>query len=341
MRGPLSLLLICALAAVSGCARPAKPLLQPADPPLVWPPSPDQPRILHLGELTGSDDLGAPKSSARFWHELFHGPVPPAKLITPHAVAVHPDGQRVAVADTNAKCLHLFDLAARRYTRYDACDPAGTLFECPIGVAWARDTLYVADSKLGAVAVLRPAGPGPLLGREHLQRPAGLAYSPARDLLYVTDSAAHAVLAFHLDGRLALTFGSKGTGPGEFNFPSHLACAPDGTLAVADSLNFRIQRFTAEGKPLGEFGHKGDAPGDFALPKGVAVTPQGDLWVVDAHFENIQGFTPRGELLLAFGGEGQGPGQFWLPAGICVDARRRMWIADTYNRRLQVFELLE
>ena len=340
MRGLVTMLLMSGLV-TAGCAQPSKPLLRPADPPVVWPKSPDSPRIMHLGELTGSDDLGAKKSSAQFWHEVFHGPIAPSKLVTPHAVAVDRDGERVAVADTTAKCVHVFDLARRKYTRHEACDAAGTPFECPVGVAWAGGTLYAADSLLGAVAVLHGSGPGQLMGKEQLQHPAGLAYSPANDLLYVTDSAAHAVVALHRDGRLAQRFGSKGTGPGKFNFPSHVACGPDGTVVVADSLNFRVQEFTAEGRPLGEFGRKGDAAGDFALPKGVAVAPDGHLWVVDAHFENVQAFTSQGELLLAFGSEGHGPGEFWLPAGVCVDARRRMWVADTYNRRLQVFELLE
>ncbi|MBN2563194.1 MAG: 6-bladed beta-propeller [Phycisphaerae bacterium] len=330
------------LALAAGCARPASgPLFEPSDPPLVWPKSPDPPRICHLGELSSSEDLGAGKSAGQVWHEILHGPTEPAKLLTPYAVAVHKDGLRVAVADTTGKCAHAFDLEKRKYTRHDVCDAAGTLFGCPVGVAWAGDDLYVADSSLHAVAVIRPSGPGQLIGRDALQHPAGLAYSPAGDLLFVTDTGANSVFVFHRDGRLVRQFGSKGTGSGEFNHPSHVACGPGGTVAVADSLNFRVQQFTAEGVPLGEFGRKGDATGDFALPKGVAVSTEGNLWVVDARFENVQGFTPQGELLLAFGGEGHGPGEFWLPAGIYVDAQQRMWVADTYNRRLQVFKLLK
>jgi sugar lactone lactonase YvrE len=325
----------------AGCSKPATPLLAGSDPPQVWPKKPDEPRLRLLGEITGSEDLGASKSAARFWDELFHGPRPPSRLITPHAVAVNDDGQRVAVADTNGKCVHVFDLQRRQYRRLEICDADGTRFECPVGVAWSGDTLYAADSKLHAVAVIGAAGPASRIGTEQLQHPAGLACSPGGDLIYVSDSTQHTVWAFRPDGEPAFSFGSRGSGPGQFNYPSQLVCAPDGTVVVADSLNFRIQRFTADGKPLGVFGRKGDAAGDFALPKGVAVSPEGYLWVVDAQFENVQGFTPDGELLLAFGGEGQAPGEFWLPAGICIDAQRRMWVADTYNRRVQVFELFE
>ncbi len=342
MKRTLATIGALSLAVGVGCARPAeRPLFAPSDPPLVWPKPPDSPRVCYLGTLSSSQELGARKSASQVWHEILHGPTPPEKLVTPYAVAVCVDGRRVAVADTTGKRVHLFDLQQRKYTRHDVCDAAGTQFECPVGVAWVGDVLYVADSVLHAVAVIRPSGLGPLIGRDQLRRPAGLAYSPGSDLLYVTDTDANAVFAFHQDGRLAWRFGSRGTGLGEFNRPSHIACGPDGTVAVADSFNFRIQRFTAEGSPLGAFGHKGDAAGDFALPKGVAVSPEGHLWVVDAQFENVQGFTPQGELLLAFGGEGHGPGEFWLPAGICVDAQQRLWVADTYNRRLQVFKLLK
>jgi DNA-binding beta-propeller fold protein YncE len=273
-------------------------------------------------------------------------------------VAVDAGGDQVAIADTNGRCVHLYDLEAQRYGRIDAVGAPPRPFECPVAVAWADDTLWVADSKLAIVvrtsrpwAHRRDGGGTPSggdaaptwqpIGEGELVRPAGMAYSAANELVYVVDTAAHSVKAFDRSGVMTLSFGEQGAGPGQFNFPSHVACAPDGTLVVSDSLNFRVQRFDAQGAPMGSFGGKGDAAGDLSLPKGVAVDPDGNVWVVDANFENVQAFTPEGNLLMAMGGEGHEPGEFWLPAGVTIDGRRRMWIADTYNRRVQVFELLE
>jgi DNA-binding beta-propeller fold protein YncE len=317
----------------AGCAAPKFTLLTPPEPSIVWPKPPDTARIRYLGELKGSGDLHPQKNASEFWNEIVHGPIQPSSLVSPHAVAVHADGSRVAVADTTAGAVHIFDLERQVYER--------KLLECPVAVVWINDRLLVADSKRHAVAELEVDGQTKWFGTDILKRPSGIAFCDKNNLCYVSDAGAHAVLAFDRGGNLVFQFGTHGGGPGQFNCPSQIACAPDGTLAVVDSLNFRVQRFDLDGTPLSTFGSKGDAAGDLALPKGVSSGPSGNLWVVDAHFENIQVFMPDGTLLLAFGKEGHGPGEFWLPAGICIDMRNRMWVADTYNQRVQVFELMQ
>lgn len=331
---------VALVAAVTGCAGPASELFTPAKTPVVWPKEPDAPRIRFLGEIRSGTELRTKKTLAEAFNEVLFGPAAPRRLINPYAVAVHADGNRVAVADTNGGCVHVIDTAKQAYVRRDACGAKGEGLQCPVGVAWVGDTLCVADSKRHGVAIYDANGVGRWIGRDVLQRPAGLAHCSTNDLLYVSDAGADAIVAFERDGRLVFQFGSRGPGPGQFNLPAQIACGPDGAIAVADSLNFRVQRFAADGSFAAAFGQKGDAAGDLALPKGIAFDPEGNLWVVDAQFENVQGFTADGKLLLAFGQEGQGPGQFWLPAGICIDARRRMWIADSYNRRVQAFELM-
>ncbi len=333
-------LLFATTAWTIGCSQVVHPLAPP-DPPIVWPTPPDQPRVRFLGQIRGSTDFRPrDKSVGESWNEFLYGPKPASMFVTPHAVAVDPDGQRAAVADTGGACVHMLDWAGLRYDRKDAAGAPPQRFQCPIAVAWAGDTLWVADAKLHALAIIEPSGTSRWVGGDALKRPAGLAYCPENDLFYVADTGTHEILAFDRRGTPVLQFGSRGSGPGQFNTPSHVACGPGPTIAVADSLNFRVQRLGPDGAPLGTFGQKGDAPGDFALPKGIAFDPDGHLWVVDAHFENVQAFTPQGQLLLVIGHEGREPGEFCLPAGLCIDAKRRLWIADSYNRRVQVFELM-
>jgi DNA-binding beta-propeller fold protein YncE len=324
----------------AGCAQQNVALLVPPEPPIIWPKPPDDAHVRYLGEFKSSTDLHVPKPAAQFWRELLYGPEPPSVLVKPHGVAVSADGNRLAVTDTDIAGVHVFQLEPRSYQRIETWGAPNQRFECPTAVAWDGDTLWVADSKLHAVAILRPGSPGRLIGADRLRRPSGLAFCPASGRAYVADAGGHAVVAFDRQGKEVLRFGKQGAELGDFNYPGHLAIGPDGTLVVADCLNFRVQRFDPEGAPLGAFGQKGDAPGDFSLPKGVTIAPDGNIWVVDANFENVQAFTPSGQLLMVFGEEGQKPGQFWLPAGACIDARGRVWIADTYNRRVQVFELL-
>lgn len=358
----VSVTLMTLVITAAGCSQPKRDFLAPPEPAVVWPKSPDQPRVRYLGDLTGSEDIGVKKSFRDAWGEFLYGPRPPMTMATPQAVAVDDTGTKVAVADVSEKCVHLFDLQAKTYKRLievgassgqgaaerpkseqekpDRNSPAINSFECPVAVCWAGDTLWVADARLHALAIFRPDGSSRWTGGEKLKRPAGIAYCPANQLCYVCDAGAHRVLAFDANGTVVSEFGSHGTGPGQFNVPSHLACGGD-VLVIADSLNFRVQRLSLDGSPIVQFGQKGDAAGEMALPKGVAVGPDGAIWVVDAHFENVQAFTPQGELLMSFGQEGHGPGEFWLPAGICIDGQNRMWIADTYNRRVQVFALIQ
>lgn len=337
-RHTAALKVVALLFAAAGCSQAPVSPLTPPSPPVVWPKPPDVARVQYLGSLVGGQSLRAKKSLSETWDELLHGPKPPEVFVTPHAVAVHPDCQRVAVADTNAACVHLLDLQAGKYERLTAVGRSDRL-QCPVGVAWVGASIWTADSKARAVAALgSPASRW--IRNEFLERPAGIAFCPENRLCYVSDSAGHGILAFDEQGTCVLRFGTHGNGPGQFNGPSHIACGPGPALVVADSLNSRLQYLGPDGTFIAQIGRKGDAAGDLSLPKGVAFDPQGNIWVVDAHFENVQAFTPDGRLLMSFGHEGQGIGEFSLPAGVAIDAKGRIWVADTYNRRVQVFELL-
>lgn len=66
--------------------------------------------------------------------------------------------------------------------------------------------------------------------------------------VYVLDSQAHRILVFAPDGTLLREMGRKGGGPGELQFPTSLAVAPDGSVVVYD---FRkgLVRYAPDGSP--------------------------------------------------------------------------------------------
>src|SRR5688572_2503819 len=66
-------------------------------------------------------------------------------------------------------------------------------------------------------------------------------------------------------------WGRKGTGDGQFSYPSDVAVARDGTIAVADSNNNRIQCFHSDGTFIRKWGKKGIDDGDFDFPIGLAI----------------------------------------------------------------------
>jgi hypothetical protein len=66
--------------------------------------------------------------------------------------------------------------------------------------------------------------------------------------LYVLDSGNHRIQKFGRDGKFIETIGSKGQGPGEFQFPESLEIDSEGFLYVAEMGNRRIQILNPDGK---------------------------------------------------------------------------------------------
>ena len=328
--------LMGALMAALGCARgPAYPWRAPAE-PHVWPLPPDPPRIRHEGVIA-SGELGRFRNGAFSLLDLLFGG-PKITFGSPHGIAA--DATTLAIADSSRAVIHLLDLERRRYRTIASAGK--TPLSCPIGVALdGTGGLFVADSSQARVFHLSDRGR--MLGEAQAKfvRPAGLAYDAARQLLHVVDAGAHSVLSFQVAAggfRLVRTLGQRGQGSGSFNFPTHAAVAPDGTVHVADSLNHRVQMFGPDGKSLGAFGKAGDGTGDFAKAKGVGIDSQGRIYVVDSLYDVVQIFDRKGRCLLAFGGSGPGEGLLWLPTGIAIDGGDRIYVADSGNSRVQVYQ---
>jgi len=166
----------------------------------------------------------------------------------------------------------------------------------------------------------------------------GITFS--KGFFYCVDTQGHRVLCFDRGGKLAFSFGKRGTGAGEFNFPTHIA-ADNENIYVTDAMNFRVQVFDHQGKYTGAFGSQGRGGGNFSKPKGIAVDKKGHIFVADAMFDNVQIFDSQGKFLYFFGGPGQEEEQFWMPSGIMADKDDTLWVADTFNHRIQVFKLVE
>ena len=209
----------------------------------------------------------------------------------------------------------------------------------PVALAAASDGgfILVADRESGAVIAFEPKGNlhGEVVAAGLVRRCGGIAACANGDLV-MTDADAGQVVRIGRDGLEVARSGSKGVGDGEFNTPTAVVEAPDGTIWVLDPFNFRVQQLDPELRYLSQFGQHGDGSGHFALAKGLAVDPDGHLYVSDARFDAVQVFDDDGQLLFVIGGRGFGPGEFWNPGGLAIDRRGRMAVADTGNRRIQL-----
>jgi sugar lactone lactonase YvrE len=165
------------------------------------------------------------------------------------------------------------------------------------------------------------------------------------------------------------SWGTGGSGNGQFNNPNVIGLAPNGDVYIADTNNNRVQHFTASGAYLGQWG-------GINQPTGVSVASNGDVYV--ASVNGVQYFsstgTPKGQfgsfastadLVVAvhgstvyvldygsnqvqvfdtsgtpkgqFGGGGSGNGQLNQPYGMGISADGTVFVADYGNNRVEYF----
>lgn len=96
-----------------------------------------------------------------------------------------------------------------------------------------------------------------------------------------TPEANARVLKFDRTGTLLMTWGKKGTGPGEFDQPHALAMDSRGRLFVADRGNNRIQIFTQGGRLL-------DTWTQFSRGSGLFIDRNDVLYVADSESGSIE-----------------------------------------------------
>lgn len=332
------LLAVLVLCAPGACTSPGV-ILDPARSTRAWPPPPEKARFAHLGDIRSVEDLKPGRGVGESIGAALFGKAETIALVSPMGVW-RDAGSRLFVADSNAQVLQVFDLDARTQRQWRPRAPEK--FVRPIAVTGdAVGRVLVADAAGGVVHVFASDGTYiGAIGRGILRHPCGVAVQPGTGNVCIADVETHQIVVLSPSGGEVTRVGTRGSGPGQFNYPTFIAFDDAGRLFVSDSLNFRVQVFAAGFAFERVIGSKGDMPGYFAQPKGLAISREGYLLVVDAHFEALQVFDTQGALLMAFGNEGSGPGEFWLPASVCADKEGRVWITDTYNRRVQAFQYL-
>ncbi len=312
--------------------------------PIYWPKPPEQPRFVYAASLRNENSL-KPLSAAEKMRFRISGYAEKKEIfMKPFGVAAH--NGSVAVTDTVLRRGYIFNFWRKKLYSFGVVGPGGVLVK-PMGVAMdEQQNIYVADIGMRKVLIydamgmyLRSVG-----NKEDFDRPVGVAVTGDGSRIYVIDaggidSQRHRLVIYGGDGQQLAIVGKRGGGAGEFNLPTHVAVAPDGTVYVLDGGNFRIQAFTPDGEHLRSWGKVGRNFGDLARPRGLAVDSDGNVYVTDAAYRNFQIFNPQGQLLLSIGGGGleDKPGQFALPAGIAVDERGFVYVVDQLFMKVDVF----
>jgi DNA-binding beta-propeller fold protein YncE len=141
-----------------------------------------------------------------------------------------------------------------------------------------------------------------------------------------------------LTSTFSFTFGSGGTGNGQFNEPTGIAVDPiNGNVVVSDEKNNRIQVFNEKGEFQRKFGTEGTGHGQFKEPRGVAVDSKGNVWVTDTGNDRVEEFNETGGYLSEFGTKGTGNGKFTEPKGVSVTSKGNIWVTDSGDKRVEEF----
>ena len=167
--------------------------------------------------------------------------------------------------------------------------------------------------------------------------------------IYVTDSLNFRVQKLTVDGRPLGTFGSFGSGPGQFGGPIQTAVGvatgpvsgevtQNDLLYVADPGNFRVQLFLA-GKYVTSFGNQGAGPGQFEAVSWVAAAPRTNtVYVSDEVLNRVQVFSALGVYQRTIGAnELRGPRALAVRNSSADDSAATLYVLDSGNNRIAVF----
>ena len=208
--------------------------------------------------------------------------------------------------------------------------------------AFNDENLLFTDSRLNQIFILSKDGKDlrKLNDSLKLDQPTGIAWSEVNNEIWVVETHAHQIAILNQKGEVIRKIGKRGSGRGEFNYPTFIWIDSSGNIYIVDSMNFRVQIFNKTGEFISEFGEIGDASGYFARPKGVATDSYGHIYLADALYHVVQIYDRKGNFLHYFGSQGHGKEQFWMPGGIYIDENDYIYVADTYNSRIQIFQLV-
>jgi len=169
---------------------------------------------------------------------------------------------------------------------------------------------------------------------EPFNEPTDASVAPSGEI-FVSDGYKNSrVHKFSPDGRLIMSWGEEGKGPGQFTVPHCVRIAPDGGVWVCDRKNDRIQIFDQDGKFISQWTGLHE-------PCCLHFDAKADAVYVAEFAQRVSIFRRDGTLVCSWGGgrKSDKPGEFLGgPHGICADSRGNLYVAEApLQARLQKF----
>jgi sugar lactone lactonase YvrE len=176
-----------------------------------------------------------------------------------------------------------------------------------------------------------------------LSSPQGIDVKRSSGRIYVADTGNKRINYYTSAGAYEGTWGSAGSGDGEFGASGPTAIAvnqTNGAVYVVDPSNFRVQQFSATGSFTREWGQSGSDDGEFTTPTCIDVHPTTlGVFVGDSGRDDVQEFSSSGTFLRRFGTNGSGNGQFTSISGLCISQDGDLiYVASDAEERIQAFD---
>jgi DNA-binding beta-propeller fold protein YncE len=164
----------------------------------------------------------------------------------------------------------------------------------------------------------------------HFKRPTDIAWLPD-GTFFVSDGYGNTrVVKFDRNGKFLTTWGTRGTGPSQFNTPHSVTIDRNRRVYVSDRANNRIQVFDENGKYL-------DAFPNIQQPYNIRISEDQYLWVFSGPLDKMLKYDLDGHLLYAWGTVADFPGTLWGVHGMSTDQEGNLYVAEVDAGRFQKF----